>query len=188
MARPDGRIEKGQRLSTAISARAWNRAQEAADRVLGAQPGTEGAGLTSATPAPNVVLIKNTSGVDVPMCGVLKITGVEINPSGGTLDGQGDADRWARQFVAQPILTGSMPGRGDENLAIALEPIANDKIGRAAVGGAFACKVRINSALHNFATSKDGDLSQLDSVACGPIQLLWKEGLTGPLKWAVGIM
>jgi len=37
MARPDGRIEKGQRLSSAISARAWNRAQEAADRVLGAQ-------------------------------------------------------------------------------------------------------------------------------------------------------
>jgi len=39
MARPDGRIEKGQRLSSAISARAWNRAQEAADRVLGAGTG-----------------------------------------------------------------------------------------------------------------------------------------------------
>jgi hypothetical protein len=41
MARPDGRIEKGQRLSSAISARAWNRAQEAADRVLGVTPGVE---------------------------------------------------------------------------------------------------------------------------------------------------
>lgn len=41
MARPDGRIEKGQRLSSAISARAWNRAQEAADRVLGAGTGLE---------------------------------------------------------------------------------------------------------------------------------------------------
>lgn len=39
MAKPDGRIEKGQRLSTAISARAWNRAQDAADIVLGARPG-----------------------------------------------------------------------------------------------------------------------------------------------------
>jgi len=46
MGRPDGRIEKGQRLSSAISARAWNRAQEAADRVLGAAPGVEaGAGI-----------------------------------------------------------------------------------------------------------------------------------------------
>lgn len=41
MARPDGRIEKGQRLSSAISARAWNRAQEAADLVLGVTPGVE---------------------------------------------------------------------------------------------------------------------------------------------------
>jgi hypothetical protein len=39
MAKPDGRIEKGQRLASAISARAWNRAQDAADIVLGARPG-----------------------------------------------------------------------------------------------------------------------------------------------------
>jgi cobalamin biosynthesis protein CobT len=37
--RPDGRIEQGQRLSTAISARAWNRAQDAADIVLGERTG-----------------------------------------------------------------------------------------------------------------------------------------------------
>ena len=47
MARPDGRIEKGQRLSSAISARAWNRAQEAADRVLGAAPGVEAGAAAS---------------------------------------------------------------------------------------------------------------------------------------------
>ena len=39
MPKPDGRIEKGQRLSSAISARAWNRAQDAADRVLGVGTG-----------------------------------------------------------------------------------------------------------------------------------------------------
>ena len=41
MARPDGRIEKGQSLKSAISARAWNRAQDAADRVLGVSAGLE---------------------------------------------------------------------------------------------------------------------------------------------------
>jgi hypothetical protein len=41
MGRPDGRIEKGQRLGSAISARAWNRAQDAADVVLGVTPGFE---------------------------------------------------------------------------------------------------------------------------------------------------
>jgi hypothetical protein len=35
MARADGRIEPGQSLKSAISARAWNRAQDAADIVLG---------------------------------------------------------------------------------------------------------------------------------------------------------
>lgn len=39
MAKPDGRIEKGQRIASAISARAWNRAQDAADIVLGVRPG-----------------------------------------------------------------------------------------------------------------------------------------------------
>ena len=46
MARPDGRIEKGQRIRSAISARAWNRAQDAADVVLGVRPGmTAGPGM-----------------------------------------------------------------------------------------------------------------------------------------------
>lgn len=39
MARPDGRVQPGQRLSTAFSARAWNRAQDAADLVLGDRGG-----------------------------------------------------------------------------------------------------------------------------------------------------
>lgn len=39
MPRQDGRIEPGQKLSKAISARAWNRAQEAADVVLGSRQG-----------------------------------------------------------------------------------------------------------------------------------------------------
>ena len=47
MAKPDGRIEKGQRLSTAISARAWNRAQDAADIVLGVRPGVTAGPLST---------------------------------------------------------------------------------------------------------------------------------------------
>ncbi|NBW11332.1 MAG: hypothetical protein EBR82_25200 [Caulobacteraceae bacterium] len=39
MPRPDGRLEPGQPLRGAISARAWNRAQDAADLVLGANTG-----------------------------------------------------------------------------------------------------------------------------------------------------
>lgn len=39
MPRSDGRIEPGQKLTSAISARAWNRAQDAADLVLGQRLG-----------------------------------------------------------------------------------------------------------------------------------------------------
>lgn len=41
MPRQDGRIERGQRLTSAISARAWNRSQDAADIVLGRQYGIQ---------------------------------------------------------------------------------------------------------------------------------------------------
>ena len=41
MARNDGRVEKGQSIRSAFSAKAWNRAQDAADIVLGVQPGIE---------------------------------------------------------------------------------------------------------------------------------------------------
>ena len=47
MSRPDGRIEPGQPLRSAISARAWNRAQDAADLVLGQQ-----GGITANTASP----------------------------------------------------------------------------------------------------------------------------------------
>lgn len=44
MARPDGRVEPGQRISSAFSARAWNRAQDAADIVLGSKTGLAAGG------------------------------------------------------------------------------------------------------------------------------------------------
>lgn len=45
MARNDGRVEKGQSIRSAFSAKAWNRAQDAADIVLGVQPGIEAGDL-----------------------------------------------------------------------------------------------------------------------------------------------
>jgi hypothetical protein len=80
MARPDGRIEKGQRLATAISARAWNRAQEAADRVLGAGTGAE-AGPLSLLEYSIVVPVQLTAapGINYSYVGVpIKISGCEV--------------------------------------------------------------------------------------------------------------
>jgi hypothetical protein len=189
MARNDGRIEAGQKLAGAISAKAWNRAQDAADRVLGVGTGITGGGATGADPAPNIVLIKNDSGADVPWLGVLGISGVEISPVGGNLTGDTDADRKAREFATRPILTGVTPTTAlSESFVVTLEPIASGKVGRAAVSGAFACRVNVTNASHRFAVAKNGDAAQLASAACGVLQLVWKEAGTGANKWAVGVM
>jgi hypothetical protein len=189
MARNDGRIEAGQKLAGAISARAWNRAQDAADRVLGVGTGITGGGATGADPAPNIVLIKNNSGADVPWLGVLGISGVEISPVGGNLTGDTDADRKAREFASRPVLTGGQPSSSsDELFVVAMEPIKSGAIGRAACGGVFACKVNVTNEAHKFAKAKDGDRTQLQSASCGVLQLLWKEGGTGANKWALGAL
>jgi hypothetical protein len=78
MARNDGRIEAGQKLAGAISARAWNRAQEAADRVLGAGTGF-GAGAGIAEPGRLVVPCLVTSTVSGVLAGhVVKIDDASV--------------------------------------------------------------------------------------------------------------
>lgn len=62
MAKPGGRVEKGQSLRSAFSARAWNRAQDAADIVLGARPSIEAVnGLTSTLPKLEAVFRATTA-------------------------------------------------------------------------------------------------------------------------------
>jgi hypothetical protein len=187
MARNDGRIEPGQKLAGAISARAWNRAQDAADRVLGAGAGFTGGGATGADAASNIVLVRNTSGVPVPILGVLAVGSPVISPVGGNLTGNAAADSAARQFASgQVILIGSTPSGGSGPVAIAMEPIAVNAIGRMAVGGCFPCKVKVTGQ-HSFARGRKDDVTQLISTSCGPVRLLWREG-NGDDKWAVGVM
>jgi hypothetical protein len=187
MARNDGRIEAGQKLAGAISAKAWNRAQDAADRVLGAGTGMTGGGPTGAEAASNIVLVKNTSGLAVPWLGVLAISGTEISPANGSLTGNGEADSRAKQFAAQMVLTGGTPAGGSQPVAVAMEPIPAGGIGRMAMGGRFACKVKVVSTTHGYARGRNGDVTQLISAECGPIRLLWTEG-QGNDKYAAAMV
>jgi hypothetical protein len=182
MARNDGRIEPGQKLSSAISARAWNRAQQAADVVLGERDQFATSAKEYWGRAANVIYIRNDSNADVGRCHVLGIAGVVVDPT--------SSDAAAAAFVERPVLTGWTPQTGvnDTKFAICIEPIAIGGIGRAAVGGMLAVKVRIDDESHGFATVLDGDATQLRSAGCGILQLLWKESGTGDNKWAVGVM
>ena len=131
MARPDGRIEQGQPLSGAISARAWNRAQDAADLVLGASTGTS---ATSGSPVlkPYTWAYCRPS-VTVGRWGVLAITGVAITPTSSS----GGA---TASFEEMPVLTGDTPSATTTAWCVAVEPIESGKIGRVAVGGVVQLK------------------------------------------------
>lgn len=190
MGRADGRVQPGQRLDSAFSARAWNRAQDAADIVLAAQRGVEAGQSDHFDRSPSLVLIRNNTGQSVPRFGVLGITGVVIDPTGGTLEGTDQASNRARQFARRPVLAGSTPNstRDKETFAVLVEPASPGSIVRAAVSGSFACRVQVINTAHRFATVKHNDFTQLQSTDCGVLQLLWTESGAGQMKWAVGVM
>ena len=131
MSRPDGRIEPGQPLRGAISARAWHRAQDAADLVLGANPGTAGVpGSTAITP---YTWAYCKPSVTVARWGVLAITGVAITPTSSS----GGA---TASFEEMPVLTGGTPSATTTAWCVAVEPIAANAVGRVAVGGVVQLK------------------------------------------------
>jgi hypothetical protein len=175
MAKPDGRIEKGQRLSSAISAKAWNRAQEAADRVLGAGTGFEADGIRGPSAPYTFVLCKPS--VTVQRWGVLEITGMEITPTGAT--GPGNS-----QFESMPILTAGTPTETSQALCIAVEPIVSGGIGRVAVDGAVQCKLNIVNTDHKFARPK-ASTSEMQTDWGGPALILWKDNAIGADNWGL---
>jgi hypothetical protein len=172
----DGRVTPGP-IKGQLSARALNRAQEAAGIVLGQRPNGTADG-PSAGPAPYTpILAKNNTTGAVRRWGVLSVAGVVFTPSGAT----GSA---TQQFQDQPVLSGGLP-TGGQSFVVAVEPIAAGKIGRVAVAGVVQAKINVVSESDTFATAKDGDLTQLTSAASGEAQILWKESGTGASKWAI---
>jgi hypothetical protein len=177
MARNDGRIEKGQRLSSAISARAWNRAQQAADIVLGSQPGISSDGQVYSSAPYQWVYVKNSTGSDVARWGVMAISGMEIIPSYTP----GNA---TSQFEQMPVLTGSVPTSTTTAWCVAVEPIKDGKIGRVAVSGVVQVKVDVKSANDTAVRAKSGYCTELETGS-GEGLVLWKDSGTGSGKWAL---
>ena len=176
MARPDGRIEPGQPLRGAISARAWNRAQDAADLVLGAYAGTEGGAPGSPVLKPYTWAYCKPS-VTVARWGVLAITGVEITPTSSS----GGA---TASFEEMPVLTGGTPSATTTAWCVAVEPIESGKVGMVAVGGVVQCKIEVDKADDKFVACK-ASASELKTGVKGEGLILYKESGTGSGKWAL---
>lgn len=169
--RKDGRIEKGQKLATAISARAWNRSQQAADVVLGAQPGA-GVPAGQAVPLPyNWVYVKMN--MDVDAGDAVSILGFADALSNANEYVMGDSQR----LQSMPVMLGT-GGTGSwayidnlQHFGIAVEPINTNSVGRVAVAGVVACNVYCLKAWHAYAIPRS-DHKQLVSSHLGHIQIL----------------
>lgn len=172
----NGRVTPGP-IKGQLSARALNRAQEAAEIVLGQRDnGTAGGPSVGPVPYTPILARNNTTGA-VRRWGVLSVAGVVFTPSGAT----GNA---TQQFQDQPVLSGGLP-TGGSAFVVAVEPIAAGKIGRVAVAGVVQAKVDIVSSSHTHVKAKDGDLTQLITAGNGDAEILWKESGTGTGKWAI---
>lgn len=185
MSDPYKKVQPGDRLT--IPAQAWNRVLDSVS--IPVQTGGELAGLQ---PAPNTVLIKNSSGQDKQRFELLGVTGPLVNPH--------ESPTHESDFLRRPALVGvTVNATHFERFVVCLEPIKNNAVGVAAVSGVFPCRVELRSVQHRFAVPSS---SGLVSSSCGPVALLWvgatgvtgtnefpgSTGPTGTGKFAVGAM
>lgn len=177
MARSDGRVEAGQSLKTAISATAWNRAQDAADIVLSARPSlAAGEALQPYFPY-TWVMGQNRTGSPVERWGVLKIAGVEIVPGY-------EGTRAQAQFEEMPVMRCESASFGDTSWGIAVRPVGDEGLTRLAVGGVVVCQVNVKQ-LDDTMVRVAYEGGKLETCKTGEAMILWKEEARGDDRWAL---
>lgn len=186
MARTDGRIEPGQKLSTAISARAWNRAQQAADVVLGAGTGATGDATQNGFAPYTWVYAKNGTGSTIARWSVQSITGFEITPTSS------ESAAATTQFLSMPCVTlGARSSSSDTAKAwcVALEPIESNKLGRVAVSGVVQVKAAdLQKASGCRVLFKDSNWALVDvngGIVRGTFSGSWAKGATATVTDAL---
>ena len=157
MPRPDGRIEPGQPLRGAISARAWNRAQDAADLVLGVNTGvTAGIGqydisrLVAAVQVPG----QCSPGTAVYITGAVPARRLGTQNTSGTLappyEG-GFAVEYLSGFVASLDNAGSPWPIGVTIDGYNTLDLLSSSVVRCVIRGLAVVRVRLFSSSHYFA-------------------------------------
>lgn len=150
MAKPDGRIEKGQRLSTAISARRWNDLCDAADQIQGRRPGVEAGPIKGPPLTCLTVLVKNNSNQDIPLGGWLSLRYREIDGVYNFVGNEIAINEPGRTEAVEPIFIGNTAfasaatsGLGEYDIAVAVEPIKAGAYGRCAFEGIVAARIGV---------------------------------------------
>lgn len=156
---PRQHVLPGERQRIAAAHVNWLNAQ------MGPRPGFDGPTADPVEPGRNVILAKNQTGGDVARWGVMAITGMAIDPTGGTTH--------QHSFEELPCVVGGTPTTNTTAWCVAVEPIAAGKIGRAAVSGVVACKLDVTNESDRYAGCKAGT-SGLRTSSSGEALILWK--------------
>jgi hypothetical protein len=127
-----------------------------------------------------LVRIQNKTASAVPMGGVLAISGPVADPETNAEA----AARFVREFAA----LGVAPTVDDHvgQIAVTIEPIAADAVGRAVIDGIAAARVNVIESWHTFADLGAGVTAALRSAPTGSADILWRRNPndTGE-QWAV---
>ena len=124
----------------------------------------------------DIVRIKNSSGSDVSLGGVLGISDWLFAPSDGL-----------PQFKAQGFnAVGITPNEATHfgSYAVAIETIANGRIGFAALSGIAKAQIDVDDTTDMFAHPITDDVTKLQAGPVGTCRILVKESGTGT-KWAI---
>ncbi len=122
----------------------------------------------------DLIKVRNQSGQDLDRFAVLGLQSPIIQP----------ADK-LREFKNQVAINGVLPaGESFGRFCILLDPLKNDKIGRAWVSGVCPVQIEVEQDWHRYADISPGSASELKSKPDGGAEILWREPGTG-VKWAV---
>ena len=137
MPRPDGRLEPGQPLRGAISARAWNRAQDAADLVLGAHAGA--AGFASSGGHKPYTWVRFIAPQDTNVGDILSLdTTADVYIPTSFSD--------AASVLDQIVLFPRVADYNTFNFGVSVDCVKNGEIGRMAISGVVPCRVTLPDA------------------------------------------
>lgn len=171
MARQDGRLEPGQKLDGAISARAWNRMMDAADFAMVDRLGMMAESSTAVVRPYTWTWCRPN--INVTRWGIVAITDIAIAAEGTDSD--------------TPLLTGEMPTEETFSWAVAVEPIESGKIGKVAVSGVVPCRIEVVQSTDRFVRCKNAS-GELRTSQEGQGLILFKNSASALIRLGIGSM
>ena len=140
----------------------YNGVMDMARQWYGKDKSLRGAPGGSAGSDPVTVRVRNTSDDDLDVGECLSLTGVLTRP-----------DQDQDEFICNTTFLGVRPAAGDSMLAVAIDPIAHNEIGRMVVVGVVPAYINVVST-GDTTCGPTGSSAQLASGSGKPIRILWK--------------